>query len=43
MVLPLSKDFSKLLVLDFRYLLETGTRLDTKGNILVFTATLKVR
>jgi hypothetical protein len=43
MVLPLSKDFSKLLVLDFRYLLETGTRLDTKGNILVFSATFKVR
>jgi hypothetical protein len=43
MVLPLSKDFSKLLVLDFRYLFETGTRLDTKGNILVFSATFKVR
>jgi hypothetical protein len=42
MVLPLSEDLSKLMVLDFRYLLETGTNLDTKGNILVFSATFKV-
>jgi len=42
MVLPLSKDLSKLMVLDFKYLFETGTKLDTKGNILVFMATFKV-
>ena len=42
MVLPLSKDLSKLMVLDFRYLIEAGTSFDTKGNILVFSATFKV-
>ena len=43
MALPLSKDFSKLMVLTFRYLWETGTRVDTKGNILAFSVTFKVR
>jgi hypothetical protein len=42
MVLPLSKDFSKLAVLDFRYLFDVGTQLDMKGQTLVFTLTFKV-
>jgi hypothetical protein len=42
MVLPLTKDLSKLMVLDFKYLFETGTNFDTKGDILVFSATFKV-
>jgi hypothetical protein len=43
MVLPLSKDLSKLMVFNFRYLFETGTQLDTKGNIMFFSATFKLR
>jgi hypothetical protein len=43
LLLPVSKDFSKLLVFDFRYLFETGTRLDTKGQTLLFSLTFKVR
>ncbi len=42
LVLPLSKDFSKLLIFDFKYLWEKAVRLDTKGNVLVFSATWKV-
>ena len=43
MVLPLTKDLTKLAVLNFRYLWETGTQLDTQGGIVVFTATFKVK
>jgi hypothetical protein len=43
MALPLSKDFSKLMVLTFRYLWKRATRVDTKGNILAFSVTFKVR
>ena len=42
MVLPLSKDFSKLAVLDFKYLFDVGTKLDMKGETLLFTLTFKV-
>jgi len=41
-VLPLSKDLSKLMILNFRYEVETSARLDTKGNILVFSAIFKL-
>jgi len=43
MVLPLSKDLSKLAILNFRYLFDLGSQLDTKGQSLVFTATFKVK
>ena len=43
MILPLTKDLTKLAVLNFRYLWETGTQLDTKGGTVVFTATFKVK
>ena len=42
-VFPLSKDFSKLMILGFRYEFETSARLDTKGNIAAFSATFKLR
>jgi len=41
-ILPLSKDLSKLMVLNFRYEFETSARLDTKGNIVAFSATFKL-
>ena len=43
MILLLTKDLSTLAVLNFRYLFETGTKLDTKGGNLIFTATFKVK
>ena len=42
MVIPLSKNLSKLAVLNFRYLFDVGTQLDTKGQSLVFSATFKM-
>jgi hypothetical protein len=41
-VLPLSKDFKKLMILNFRYEFETSARLDTKGNIAALTAIFKL-
>jgi hypothetical protein len=43
MVLPLTKDLKKLAILNFRYLWETGTQLDTAGGTVVFSATFKVK
>jgi len=43
MILPLTKDLKKLAVLNFRYLFEAGTKLDTRGDTLVFSATFKVK
>jgi hypothetical protein len=43
MVLPLSKDLSKLAILNFRYLFDLGSQLDTKGQTLVFSATFKAK
>src|SRR5262249_53118335 len=42
LVLPLTKDFKKLMILTFRYEFETSARLDTKGNIVVFSAAFKL-
>src|SRR5688572_197011 len=42
MVIPLSKNLSKLAVLNFRYLFDVGTQLDTKGQSLLFSVTFKV-
>jgi len=41
-ILPLSKDLHKLMILNFRYEFETSARLDTKGNILSFLAIFKL-
>jgi hypothetical protein len=41
-ILPLSKDLTKLMILSFRYEFETSARLDTKGNLAVFTAAFKL-
>jgi len=41
-VLPLTKDFKKLMILNFRYEFETSARLDTKGNIVAFSAVFKL-
>jgi hypothetical protein len=41
--IPLSADFGQALVMGIRYLFEVGSHLDTQGNILVFTATVKAR
>jgi hypothetical protein len=41
-ILPLSKDLKKLMILSFRYEFETSARLDTKGNIVAFTAAFKI-
>ena len=41
-VFPLSKDLTKLMILNFRYEFETSARLDTKGNIVAFFATFKL-
>ena len=43
MVLPLSKDLSKLAILNFRYLFDLGSQLDTKGQTLVFNVTFKLK
>lgn len=43
LVLPLSKDLKKLMILNFRYEFETGARLDTKGNIASFSAVFKLQ
>lgn len=42
-VLPLSKDLTRLLILNVKYYIEAGTRLDTKGDLLTFTATFKIK
>ena len=42
LLLPLTKDFSKLLIFDIKYLFETGTKLDTKGQALVVSFTFKL-
>jgi len=42
LALPLTKDLKKLMILSFRYEFETSTRLDTKGNIVVFSAAFKL-
>jgi hypothetical protein len=41
-VLPLTKDLKKLMILNFRYEFETSARLDTKGNIAAFSAVFKL-
>jgi hypothetical protein len=42
LVLPLSQDLNKLMILNFRYEFDMGTRLDTNGETLLFSATFKV-
>jgi hypothetical protein len=43
MILPLTKDLKKLAILNFRYLWETGTQLDTQGGTVMFSVTFKVK
>ena len=43
MVLPLSKDLSKLALLNVRHLFDLGSRLDTKGQTLALNVTFKVK
>jgi len=43
MVLPLKMDLSKLALFNFRYLFDLGTKLDTKGQTLVFNVTFKLK
>jgi hypothetical protein len=40
--LPLTKDLTKVMILNFRYEFETGVRLDTKGGIVAFSAAFKL-
>jgi hypothetical protein len=42
LILPLSKDLHKLMILNFRYEFETSARLDTEGNIVSFMAIFKL-
>lgn len=40
-IIPVSHDLSRLLIADLRYLWETGTELDTQGDILTFSLIFK--
>jgi hypothetical protein len=43
LVLPLKKDLSQLMIFNFRYIWDVGTKLDTQGNSLLFFITFKFR